>query len=343
MSKYFDFEAYAVENLIGTKPAGTGQLMAECPWCNRFGGFYIDRKTGHYVCHKCDEKGRHLVGVIAAVEDITWFEAKRFMMRNSVNFRRKGTILSLAEKIRMLRSSDDEGYEGDDDVEVELPKEFQPVFKEGRWAFPAYLKERGIKRETAKAWGLGFCNSGVYGHRILIPINCPQGRSFTARAVDRDVEPKIKNPKDANHGKLILGWDMLKEEGQDVALVEGPFDAIKTWQNGIQALSLMGKVLHEEQLNMISRWPRNTSITIMLDPEERLAPYTMARQLAGRFDNVYIARLPAGIDPGEATKKQAQTAYENAEKYDGTRQGPMLERIFLAKQRLSEVYAGQKK
>ena len=241
MSKHFDFEAYAVENLVLAKPAGAGQITAECPWCNRFGGFYIDKKTGHYVCHKCDEKGRHMVGVVAAVEEITWHEAKRFMMKNAVSFRRKGTILTLLERIQSMRSSEDEGYDGEDDVEVELPKEFQPVYKDGKWRFPAYLKERGIKRETARAWGIGFCNGGFYSHRILIPINCPQGYSFTARAVEKDMIPKIKNPKNANHGKLILGWDMV-EKGQDVALVEGPFDAIKTWQNGIPALSLMGKV-----------------------------------------------------------------------------------------------------
>ena len=204
------------------------------------------------------------------------------------------------------------------------------------------MKERGIKRETARAWGIGFCNGGFYSHRILIPINCPQGYSFTARAVEKDMIPKIKNPKNANHGKLILGWDMV-EKGQDVALVEGPFDAIKTWQNGIPALSLMGKVLHEEQLAMISRWPRDTSITIMLDPEERLAPYEMARRLSGYFDNIFVARLPEGVDPGDATKKQAQSAYEKAEKYDGTRKGPLAQRLFMAKKRMGEMYAPQKK
>lgn len=334
----FDIVEYVESNLNKAGTTASGELIAECPWCERHGAFYINPDTGNFICFKCDQRGRHLVGVVAQVEGISWRQAKEFILKRAVQFRRKETPQSLLELIRNLRPEDDrKGIHGDNKVvEVELPEEFVPVHAAGRWNYPMYLKERGIKRATASEWGLGFCEKGRYEGRIVIPIGCPNGRSFTARDATGVGWPKILNPPRADHARLLIGWDCMKA-GHDIALVEGPFDAIRWSQHGIQTLALGGKTLHVEQLRMINRLPIDTSITIALDPEEIEAPYKIAKQLICRFDNVFIAHLPFGIDPGASAEKQAKKAYEEARKFIG-RSDSLISKLANTKKKLKKIY-----
>lgn len=332
----FDITEYVTSNLVSVKTTATGELIAECPWCGRYGGFYVSPKTGNFICFKCDEKGRHLVGVVAQVEGISWQEAKRFILQRTVEFRRRETPQTLLEKIKALRPSDGEPTEENELVEVELPEEFTPVFQDGKWKFPKYLKQRGIDRRTAKIWGLGFCDSGRYEGRVIVPIECPNGYSFAARDTTGLQEPKILHPRFADHGKLLIGWDHVKP-GSDVAIVEGPFDALRWFSHGIQAVGLGGKTLHEAQLGMMLKWPPDTSIIIALDPEEIEAPFLVAKQLKNHFDEVYIARLPEGIDPGASTEKQAKEACEKARLYRG-RHEILSAKLQVSKKKIAEKY-----
>jgi hypothetical protein len=274
-----------------------------------------------------------MIGLIAHVEGISKGEAQRYIMRHEVEFRRKETPQTLVEKILALR----DGETPEDEVDFPLPKEYIPVYKDGRWRMPVYLKERRIKKATAREWGIGWCRKGRYGGRIIIPVECPNGRSFTARDTTGEQQPKYLNPKGADHGRLLLGWKQTSIEG-DLAICEGPLDAIKLWQHGIPALALMGKVLHPEQLAMLMLKPVDAAVTVMLDPEESEAPYKVAEQLMCRFDNVSIAWLPQGIDPGASTRKQAWEAYDNAVQYTGDRSGRLSAIVGASKKKLEKIY-----
>jgi DNA primase len=334
MVKKFDIESYALDNLERPRVTSTNQVTAVCPWCGKYGAFYIDIVTGHYICFKCEEKGRYLIGVIAQVEDITWQEAKRFFLRKAIQFRRKETLDSLVEKIRSL--SEGESKERIL-VEEKLPSEFIPVYKGGKWKFPSYLKNRKIKRETAKAWGLGFCNRGMYWKRIIIPIDCPNGYSFTARDTTGEQPNPYRNPPGVDHGKLLIGWNMTNTNG-DITLVEGPMDAIKLWQHGIPAMALGGKYLHFDQIEMLLKCPTDIAITIMLDPEEMVAPYGVAKQLIFRFEQVHIATLPQGVDPGSSTQKQAWKAYDESVLYEGGKEKQLKNKLAKSRSRLDELW-----
>lgn len=330
----FDIETYVQDNLDHVKTSASGELNATCPFCGKDQHFYINAETGKFICFKCDERGRNPIGLIAHIEGITYGEAMRIMMKQAVAFkRRKETPESLLERVMALRGADAEA----DEVDFDLPSEFRPVFKNGKWRFPAYLKDRRIARATAHQWGIGWCSDGRYAGRIIIPIECPNGRSFTARDTTGEQEPRYLNPTGADHGRLLLGWEHAPVNG-DIALVEGPLDAIKMWQHGIPSLAVMGHFLHSEQLGLLFKKPQEATITVMLDPEETTTPYDMASQLTCRFDNVYIARLSDGVDPGDSTKKQALTAYENAAKYDGNRVGALNAVVAASRKKLSERY-----
>lgn len=317
MSEAFDVRAYVESSLTRVKDSAGDELTAECPSCDKWGSFYVNSISGKYVCFSCDWRGRNIVGLVAHVEGLTYTEAAKYVFTKSVKLRRRGDILTLRERIALLRGKE---VDEDNSVAYELPLGFRPVYdsKTGKWSLPAYLRERRIKSNTAKRWRLGWCKHGRYAHRLVIPIVCPGGYSFTARDMDGDQEPKYLNPPGADHRRLLIGWDVVDLKG-DFCIVEGPLDVIKLDQHGISALAVGGKELHAEQLSMLFKLSENAGVTVMLDPEEKKAPYSMANQLAVHFNQIHIARLPDGVDPGKSKRSQARAAVAKAERFTGSR------------------------
>lgn len=327
----FDIEDYVSANLTNAKTvqAGNGnEMTAVCPACDRYGGFYINTETGAYVCWKCDFRAHTVVGLVAQVEDLSWSEARGYIFTRSVKLRRKQDVFSLADRVRALRPHAITEDEPETNVEVELPEYYVQIYdadRDPKWQLPRYLKERGITSRAAKDWGLGYCRKGKYGDRLVIPIDCPAGVSWTARAMSKDVwGPKYLNPPGADHRRLLIGWHVSRVTG-DIVLCEGPLDAVRLYQHDLPALALGGKELHDEQLAMLRALPPKAAVTVMLDPEEEVAPYKLAERLSLHFESIYIAHLPlktkAGkkLDPGESTREQAHKAVDEAELWKSSR------------------------
>lgn len=323
----FDIEDYVTANLVGVKESASGsdgqEYTAACPECEKSSKFYVNVTTGRFVCFACEFRGRNIIGLISAIERISYSEARAYVFKNSVELRRAESTTTLAEKIAAIRPHAVVEEEGDDFQDFGLPERFRPVWSKKRgWNYPLYFKERKIKGETAKAWGLGWCKSGFYASRMVIPFECPNGRSWTARDMGTGQEPKYLNPKGADHRKLLIGWNMSPLVG-DIVLVEGPLDAVRLWQHSIPALAVGGKELHEEQRDLLMTLDPDQAIIIMLDPEEELAPEKVAPKLASHFKNLYVAKLPDGEDPGSATPRQVHAAIDGARKWTGDRSGKL--------------------
>jgi len=330
----FDVEEYCETNLSRVKVTSSNQVTAVCPWCEKHGGFYVDIATGNYICFKCEERGLRFVGVVAQVSGLTRQEAKRFIFKGAVSFRRKETPKSLLARLRAMRGKEEVEIE---DVDFPLPDEFIPVYKNGKWRMPVYLKKRGVKKKTAREWGLGYCNKGRYAGRIIIPSECPNGRSFEARAIDGEQVPKTLGPKGADKSRLLFGWNQAKEVG-DLVIVEGPFDALKVWQCGYSVVALHGKNLSLAQFVLLCKRHADSSVIIMLDPEEVEAPFSVAAQLLCYFASVYIARLPLGTDPGSASRRQIEKAYNDAKRFSGDRSMSLTAKVSASRRKISQLY-----
>lgn len=319
----FDIREWAIEAL-NAKPSGPTELLAQCPWCKKDGTFYLNANTGAYICFKCENKGTKLAGLMAEVEGISLSKARGIILRTEIEFPRRRSSLTLRERLAELRGRKVE--EVSELVDIELPEEFVPIWDGKKWRLPTYLKERGLTRRTARRFGLGYCDRGRYAGRVVCPIVCPGGRSFTARAIEPDLKVKYLNPRGAGHGRLVYGWGQAKI-GADFVLVEGPFDVLNCAQKGLNALGLLGKALHENQLRILSGWPAGAAVTLLLDPEAEAEAFGIAARLHGRFDGVFVGRLPDGRDPGDATKAELEEAVENAEIFTGSRTRSLRARI----------------
>ena len=129
----------------------------------------------------------------------------------------------------------------DDKVEVAvLPKNFIPLWKSKRSLYRGhalkFLKDRGFDNYDIKKYKIGFCEDGLYQHRIIIPshdengmLNYFVGRSFMESSM------KYKNP---NVSKDVVGFDYYIAWSEPIVLCEGVFDAISIRRN---VIPLLGK------------------------------------------------------------------------------------------------------
>ena len=329
----FDVKDYLKKRGVDFKQ-NIQEAICTCVWCKRTKHLYINTKNGNYVCFKCGEHGRNLLGLVCKIENCTFSEAARFVRQNAPEPKRISRPVELRERIRRLKRKN-----GDTSVDyTELPEGFVSVFKKGKWWYPTYLKERGVSKHTAKDFEIGFCDKGKYANRVVFPFVCPNGSSFTARDVTGYSKQKYLNAEGANRRSLLYGWQQFRK-GSDLVLAEGPLDVLKLYEHGIGSLGLLGKTLSQGQFGLLTTLPIDTPITVMLDPETEFESLKIVKTLSTRFDDIYIAELPSGIDPGDSSAEQAWSALNQSEKIENSRLKISEKKLFHVKRRFGQLNA----
>lgn len=306
------------------------EIEAECPWCGKFGAFNVNRKTGAFRCYKCADKersyGKSLAPLLVQVTACSWSDALRQIREGGDLSRWTGDGDALIELPKHVAATRLRQAEKEHRVWHPLPPS-EAVFEDSRepqWRFPKYLKARGISREVAKRFELRTCHEGIYAGRLIMPMRSIFGRSFTARSMVGH-ELRYKNPGGAGHRFLIYGLELVRP-GADLLIVEGPFDVLRQAGYGANVVGLLGKEMSTEQEFLLKQLPRETVVTLLLDPEEPRAQYKIAKRLADYFEVVRIAKLPLEtdehgdpIDPGSCSLEQATEAVSSARLWEGRR------------------------
>lgn len=323
----FDLIGYLEE--LGAKPSegGSGPQMAlVCPRCNEGRTLYVcadedSESYGKWICYRCREEdeggaGRTVVSLIAWIEELDFAEARMKMLEESdIDF--GASIGQRGRDGARKQKTETESVLGEDG----LPKTFVPIYLAGRnpeVRMPRYLLSRGVTVAQARKFGLGFCEGGetreekVYNGRIVFPIQCPVGNSFTTRATNDYDKPKYLAGPGA--GSMVYGWPQAKELLCEIgdghfSFVEGPFDVLAVFRAGVPAFGIMSKHIGESELKM-ARQAGGTKPTLLLD-EDALAE-AVANVRHGIAMKA-VERLPGGGDPGEATERQILEALISAE------------------------------
>lgn len=200
------------------------------------------------------------------------------------------------------------------EFKIELPKEFQPFINLhksniiGKHALTYLIKERKISFEDIIKHNIGFCETGKYRNKIIIPSYSKEGKVdyFVARAFD-DSSQKIDAPKSE---KNFIGFESLINWSIPIIITEGPFDAISAKRN---AIPLFGKSISpklKEQLTL----NRVKSVYLSLDEDALKQTLKISEELLGLGKKLYVVRLN-GKDPNEIGFKNYTEIIQNSQPF----------------------------
>jgi len=301
----FDFESWLDIHLSGRRNGN--EYSAACPYCGKARKFSVNIELKLFRCFSgsCQSSGRAWQ-LIKHVEGLSGKEARKLL----------GSEYDSTKPAFMKKKAIENKK-----WNIDLPEEFIPCLEVGRvpeFRNIQYLKDR-IQNSTLKEFGVGFCKTGLCWDRAVIPVSSPFGQAWTARdATDKWKEDpkrsKYYNPRGGWANDLLFGWPQY-EAGSDLILVEGPFDVMKLYEYGLSAMALLGKELGQGQRAQLLSLPADTYVVVLIDPEEKRWIIDDIRdKLSLKFRNMFVGKLPIGVDPGSSTKKQAIDCVDSAER-----------------------------
>ena len=173
---------------------------------------------------------------------------------------------------------------------IALPEDYRPLWKPKKTPdfrnAMSYLKKRGVTIFDILKYRIGYCESGEYSGKIIIPsYDCTgQLNYFVSRAYYKADKYKHKNPKIS---KDIIGFDLTINWEEPIVLCEGSFDAIAIKRN---AIPLFGKIIQPNlQKKIIEK--RVKDIYICLDEDAIRNALSIAEKFMGEGLNVYFIEL----------------------------------------------------
>ncbi len=180
---------------------------------------------------------------------------------------------------------------------VELPKEFQPVHNSSATSVIAnkvrnYLFKRGFTEHDFLKYNIGYCTTGEYAGRIIVPSynENNQLNFFVARTYE-DAYHKYRNPEAS---KDIIGFENLINWNMPIILVEGVFDAIAVKRN---AVPILGKSISNSLLKkIVSSNAEDIYIALDKDAFKKALQYT--EQFLNMGKKVYLVDMQ-DKDPSE--------------------------------------------
>ena len=195
---------------------------------------------------------------------------------------------------------------------VEIPKEFQPLYLASSESYVAnmvkkYLYERGLTDNDFIKYSIGYCTTGDYGGRVVIPSysGSNQLNFFVARTYDRSYF-KYKNPEAS---KDIIFFENLINWEQPIILCEGVFDAMAIKRN---AIPILGKSISTSLYKKIIT-SKVKDIYIALDTDAKVRALEIGEKFLNQGKRVFLIDLP-DKDPSEmgfrAFTEHIQTAKE---------------------------------
>lgn len=199
------------------------------------------------------------------------------------------------EILRFVRKGDEVGYRVENIVE--LPKEFKPIATATHTSVIAnkvrgYLYKRGFTDRDFLKYNIGYCTSGEYEGRIIVPSynESNQLNFFVARTFE-DSYFTYKNPECS---KDIIGFENLINWSQPIILVEGVFDAIAVKRN---AIPILGKSVSKALLIKLAD-SKVEDVYIALDKDARKKAIQYVEQFLNMGKRVFLVDMPEK-DPSE--------------------------------------------
>lgn len=181
---------------------------------------------------------------------------------------------------------------------LKLPQGFT-LFKDSSLVYPVrrqaynYLKQRGITDDIIERYGIGFCDSGTFSGRIIVPSYDSEDELtyFIARSWDPNTRAKYKNPEAEKD--IIIFNESLIDWSKDIYLCEGVFDSFFL----PNSIAMLGKHMSELLLNTLYDKAKG-NIIIAIDGDAYKDAVRLYEELNGGtlYGKIKVLKLPEDKD-----------------------------------------------
>jgi DNA primase len=164
-----------------------------------------------------------------------------------------------------------------------------------------YLLDRGVTQQDIVQWKMGYCATGDYEGRVIIPSFSVDGvlNYFVARSYNGNWKKYMNPPVSRN----IIFNELMVDWGSPVVLVEGVFDAIIA---GTNAVPLLGSELREDS-NLFQRIAEKRSkVFLALDPDVEKKSFKIIKKMLTYGAELAKIEVRPYSDVGEMSKKEFQ-------------------------------------
>jgi DNA primase len=256
-----------LDDVLGPGTSMKGDEQAHyCPFCHHHKKkLQINLQSQKWHCWVCDSKGKRI---------------QSLLRRLHVDSHKLKNIYEIYGDDYVVYSNNTE----EEKVELRLPNEFQSLLTEPKGINPLfgkvkeYARKRGISEGDIKRYNIGYCDSGHYANRIIIPSYDNNNRLnyFIARSVFDEEKFKYKNPPVS---KNVIMFENQINWNEPITLVEGVFDAMAVKRN---AIPLLGKFVPKTLNDTIyKKEVKNINILLDEDAQEQALRYTVQYQNQG--------------------------------------------------------------
>ena len=305
----YTFLLGSIENILGKSHKRARDNYAfHCPFCNhRKPKLEINMHTNEegknfWECWVCQTKGQSIRSLLRQLK------TPRDQASEILKYLPKGTNI----EYKQLSI-------------IELPKEFKPLIAATSTSVIAntikkYLYARGLTDIDFIKYNIGYCTSGDYGGRVIIPSynGSNQLNYFVARTYDGNYF-KYKNPEAS---KDIIFFENLINWNVPIILCEGVFDAMSIKRN---AIPILGKSISTSLYRKIIT-SKAKDIYVALDDDAKDRALEIGEKFLNQGKRVFIVTLP-DKDPSEMGFKAFTEHIQSAEELDLS--GIMLHKLDL--------------
>ena len=273
------------------------EILFKCPKCNHHKSkLSVNIVKNVFKCWICDYRGRSVRRLIRSFGSYTQLQ--------------KWDAIFGREDLERFDDLFAERSVERNDQTVDLPEEFislchSNIPKTGIYA-RNYLKSRGITDEQIVKWKIGYCFSGEYRNRIIVPSFNDDGNVsyFVARSYNGDTY-KYKNPRASKNivfNELYVNWN------EDLILVEGVFDAI----NAGNSVPILGSTLRTDSSLIKKIVYNDTPVYVALDPDAAEKERKVIKTLLKYDVELYKIDVTGYEDVGSMPKDVFENRKQNA-------------------------------
>lgn len=291
-----------LESFLGSYKFSNNTKEAEffCPFClHHKRKLSINIETDSFQCWKCNKGGKSLFPIL---------KQKKASASHLDKYVKKFKAKNVHVKKDLAK-----------DFVLNLPEEYHPLIGSGNSLFAKraykYMREvRNISDELILKHKIGFCSSGDFANRIIIPSFDKNGNLnfFTSRDIEPNSLMPYVNAKNLPHGykNTIIINELNVDLKKPVVIVEGYFDLFSSIDNTI---ALCGSTLNPDSYLFKTLVENNTEVRLALDPDAYYKKTIPISEMFMNYDiNVYNVDVRPYKDMGKMTREQALERIQSA-------------------------------